>query len=269
MRATIVGDGPLCGHRAAELRQFADTRVIDAETWNEVSEQDTGHTAGDVVVVEDAGHRTIEFARRALKAGCHTLVNLPRAQSITEARRLAPLAEEAGVLLGASAVFRALPSIRSLARPRARLVSINASVTQDEEFLFRLVDWIDACLAVIDSRDVQKLDAECVRRPSGAVAALGVSIRFQNGTLALLHLDRGDNNASISVGGESSHERINMTRHGITEEIGPAVRFETRAFVDSVLKKQRAPVSIAAALQSLQLTEYIMRRLRRRAIVTI
>ena len=223
----------------------------------------------DVVVLDGTGRSTIELARQAVRRGSHVFVNLPRGQSVTDVRSLVGLAEEAGVRVGSSSIFRALPSIRSLKVGRPRLVSIQSSIGDGEEFLDRLVDWLDTCLGLVDSRDVQKLDAESVRTTSGGVAALGVSIRFQNGTLALLHQERGEGLASVSVSGDAGTDRVSLTRHAVQEETASAVRFETRAFFEAVQLNRQPPISVTSAVQTLQLAEYVMRRLRRRAVVTV
>jgi predicted dehydrogenase len=266
MRAVIVGHGQHTRYRVESLRAFTETTFL--EPGEDLAARIADHPAG-IVVIDDAGRYAVAVASQAIRNGKHVLVGFPRAQSVTEFRNLGRLAEEAGVRVGVSSVHRMLPSIRTLRRHRPRLVSVHTTVADGDEFLTRLVDWLDTCLSFTDHRDVQKVDAEAIRTVGGAIVALGVSIRFQNGTLALLYQDRGPGSATISVGGDDGVDRVSLTRHGIEEETAAAVRYETHLFASAVFDGREPPVTVATVVRTLRLTEHVMTRLRRRAVVTI
>lgn len=266
MRAVVVGHGQYCRYRVEALRAFTETTFLEAD--DVVVGRIADHPA-QIVVIDEAGARATEVAAQAIRRGKHVLVGFPRAQSVNEFRNLGRLAEEAGVRVGVSCIHRMLPSIRALTRGNPRLISVHSTVSEGQEFLTCLADWLDVCLSFTDQRDVQKVDAEAVRAPGGSVVAIAASIRFQNGTLALLYQDRGTGTATVSVGGDDGVERVTLTRHGVEEESASAVRYETHLFAAAVFDNREPPVTVNAAVRTLRLTEHVMTRLRRRAVVTI
>jgi len=266
MRAVIVGHGQHTRYRVESLRAFTETTFL--EPGEDLAARIADHPAG-IVIIDDAGRHTATVATQAIRHGKHVMVGFPRAQSVAEFRKLGRLAEEAGVRVGVSCLYRMLPSIRTLRLRHPRLISVHSTVAEGEEFLVRMVDWLDTCLSFTDQRDVQKVDAESVRVGGGGLAALGVSIRFQNGTLALLYQDRGQGSATVSVGGDHGVERVSLTRHAVEEETAAAIRHETRLFAAAVLDGREPPVTVTTAVRTLQLAEHVMTRLRRRAVVTI
>ena len=265
MRVLVVGAGPLSRDRLAEIRCHAETRVM--ERW--LTDDELPLDGEDALFLEESDVRSMALASSAVKRGTHVFLTPIRSQSIRDMRELARLAEEAGVSIGVSSVFRSLPSVRTVSAPRVRLVSIQSSVGEGEEFLSRLIDWLDVCLSLAGGTEIQKLDAEAVRSDSGAVAAVGVSIRFRNGSMGLLHQERGEGGAILSVTGDEGTRRAQLTRHGIADESAAAVRFETRAFLESVAAGASPAAPLASAVQTLQLAEHVMRRLRKRAVITV
>lgn len=266
MRSVVLGEGPHTGVRVSELRAHGDVSFL--------SDDDGAHEAvassvADVVVLEHSGPRFFAIAAAAIRNGKHVLAAFPRALAAADLRKLGSLAEEAGVRVSVVGALRLLPSLQAISIRRPRIVAIHATAGGGSGFLDRVVDCLDVCLSLVDTRDVQKVDAESVRAADGGFAVLGASIRFQNGTLALIHQDRGAGDIVVSVGGDQGSERIALVQDSIREESVAAARLEVQTFLDGLTGSSDHAGGLQHAVQTMQLADHVIMRMHRRSVVTV
>lgn len=266
MRSVVLGEGPHTGVRVSELRTHGDVCFLSDGSG---AEEAVASSVADVVVLEDSGLRFFPIAAAAIRNGKHVLASFPRALAVADLRMLGSLAEEAGVRVSAGGALRMLPSLQAISIRRPRIVAIHAAAAGGPGFLDRLVDCLDLCLSLVDTRDVQKVDAESVRAADGGFAVLGASIRFQNGTLALIHQDRGPGDIDVSVGGDQGSERIALAQDAIREESVAAARLEVRTFLDGLAGLSDHAGGLQHTVQTLQLADHVIKRMHRRSVVTV
>lgn len=235
------------------------------------------------------------LARTAVAEGTHVFLAWPPTTGLDEAESLAHRAEEAGVEVG---VARPFPVAGLLgARPgswRPRLIALHlaAGPAPDGEPVLsdlsglswphRLAGAADLCLALAQTRDIQRVEAEADRGSGAHLHAVAFSLRFRNGTYAQavlredtrrpgpderFRLDASGQGLRISArsfDGPLCVERQTQAPDGITEHpLAPSSpEGELARFMDALIAGRPAPVSILDGLHTMRLVEQLMARLR-------
>jgi len=128
--------------------------------------------------------------RMALRHGIPVLAEWPAAASRREFEALVALSEEAGVELAVARTVRHLDVLRA-APCDARLVTVARTLAPPRSLVAALPDVLDVVARLVGSYDVRRVDASAVRASAAAPHAVGVSVRFGSGALALATIAHG------------------------------------------------------------------------------
>lgn len=140
--------------------------------------------------------------RMALRHGVPVLAEWPAAASRREFEALVALSEEAGVELAVARTVRHLGML--VAAPcDARLVLIARTVAPARSLVAVLPDVLDVVARLVGSFDVRRVEASAVRAAAAAPHAVGLSVRFASGALALATLAHGAGGEATSFTAEA------------------------------------------------------------------
>lgn len=188
-RFELIGVHDLDADRAARVAESCGTRAL--------SDPDTllGEVEAVVIAVPTAAHG--ELAERALRAGCHALVEKPLARSLEEADALVALAARSGLVLGVGHVERfngvLLAVDDRLDRPKfiesLRLAPFQTRGTDVTVVLDLMIHDIDLVLALADAplADIHAVGVP-VMTPSIDIA--NARLVFESGAVANITASR-------------------------------------------------------------------------------
>lgn len=149
------------------------------------------------VIIATPADTHFALAERALRAGCHVLVEKPLAATLEEADRLAALSADAGRVLQVGHLLRYSAEHRAIASRIARPLYIEATRiapfkprgTDVSVILDLMIHDLDLVLSLVDS-DIEHVDAlgAAVSSPFEDIA--NARVRFANGCVATITASR-------------------------------------------------------------------------------
>lgn len=222
----------------------------------------------DVLFVGERGAAGYARVVETIRQGHNVLTTFGATRSAADVASIESLAEEAGVAVAFSALLRSLELTRSLREERPRIVSLVVGCSAGNPIV-DLAGILDAGRSLAGDRDAQRVDAEALVPTGHTTATVGASVRFQNGSLLQLLLHEGRDELSFTIAGENGVRSARLDTSALVDELKRAAQYEADAFVADVLAARESGLSAASAAQTLRLAENIMRRLRRRAVVTV
>ena len=246
-----------------------------------------------IVAVPTKLHRKV--AEDAVKEGCHILVEKPLAHTITEAKKIVEIAEKGGVQLMAGHIERFNPVVQEMKDrigwDRVHLIGavrVSPSIPSDRidtgVILDLAVHDIDI-IRYLTNSEFKKISAFTADRESGIEESAMLSFEMENGAMAYIIANRitplkirrieattaekfilGDL-ISQKVTEYSKGELITHARRSafVTEIDIPymePLRLELKAFINSLEKATKPPVSGEDGLKALEIAVECMNQLK-------
>ncbi len=211
LRAAVIGVGSHGSHHAEKYAALAGVDLIgvvdsDAERAREVARRTGAEAYGnyrevlgsvDLVSVTTPAPSHFPIARDCLRAGVHTLVEKPMAQTVAEAEALIAIAHEHHAVLQPGHVERFNPAVQGM-RPKLnephfieahRLAPFNVRGTDVDVLLDLMIHDIELVSSLI-ARPVTKIEAVGVPVLTHNTDIANARLEFDNGCVANLTASR-------------------------------------------------------------------------------
>jgi predicted dehydrogenase len=271
------GDG-LPEFTLAEEQAFAEPTEAELETWLR---------GVQVAAISIPPAYTYQVAQRVVRRGVHVFLEWTSMPSLTECKKLAQLAEEAGVEVGVSRPLRFHPLFESLPPDaHASLAAVRVALQQGRpgQFQRNVEDAVDLCCRLSGSGEVRKVEAQVIRGRLAWPDALLAGMRFQNGGYAHLQIRRHVPHPEFSLHAAGPGFEIDVDfreytgylSHSDPDENAAAetafeqrswphvdlIEIETKGYLEALGRGAPAPVSLMDGYQVLRLVESIRKNLR-------
>lgn len=213
---------------------------------------------GTVCFVALSVGEAAEEAKRLARLGCHVFLDVPKLPSVRDLEQLSHVAEEAGVSVAVSRPLRFAPGAAEWTG-RSSITVIEAEFGAAPESWQRgLSEALDLCTHMCRSATTRNIEVSVERADRLWPVFAAASLRFDNGTLAILSLRRSaapePMRCMATVGTEVRQLRLSTT--------ADAYASETRAFLQAIARGERAPVSASEALAGARLQDQVLALLR-------
>ena len=271
---------------------------IEEVDWNALSSSDQWLTRGlkalenmDVLLISVPAAYMYAATEQALRRGIHTYLHWNTSISISEYRKLAGLAEEAGSELGIDLPLRYHPFFdRIPTRRSASILSIQRALinSSTQHFQRAIEQSLELCYQYANRSEVQRIDAQVVRSKPPVPDALLASIRFQNGTFAHIHIYQPApkpvhtlfaSGTGFSVEVDLQQGTLKQSQQSEEDyvvengympsafEVSPLPAYSLdeaalKAFISAIAEDRPAPVSIFDGLQTKRIIEKLRKCLR-------
>lgn len=317
--AGVVGVGSLGGEHARVLAELPGAELVgvhdvDAARGEEVAAgTGTAHAASleelaeraEALVVAVPTGRHHAVARRALRAGCHVLVEKPLAETLPEADELIEMAEDRGLRLGVGHVERFNRAVRScrphLRKPRfiesLRLAPFQPRGTDVTVVLDLMIHDIDLVLGLVDA-PLASLHAVGTPVLTGQIDIANARLVFEDGAVAEITASRVSEERTrvLRLFQTDGYLRLDLARgrgeflrrrDGAGGEAEPAsleelvervplrgdgaepLRLELESFLDAVRGRESPMVSAREGRDALEIALRITREIERFADVAL
>jgi predicted dehydrogenase len=213
---------------------------------------------GSVCFTTLASDDAWEQSKRLLKSGCHVFLDSVLVP-LQDLQQLALVAEEAGVEVGVSRPLRYSTALTGW-NDRATIATVAAEFGDGPDSWQQcLLHTMDLCVHLCGTGNTRRVEASVERADQLWPLFAAVSLRFDNGSLALASLRKtasgpGPTRCTITTGPlVSSLELASGTE---------AYEAETRDFLARVARGAPAPVSISDGLAGVRLLDQVQALLR-------
>lgn len=250
----FVGTSEATEHRRQAVREFAGTTVRSAE----VGAGDAPATPGSVCFVALPISEATGEMDRLLRSGCHVFVDAPRLPSVRDLQQAARIAGESGVSVGVSRPLRFAPETVG-GVDRASIAVIDAEFGEEpESWHNRLSDTLDLCMHLCGSGNARNVEVAVERSDRLWPVFAAASLRFDNGSLAVLRLRRSSRvrPTRCEVAADANVFRFELAR------TSGAYGAETTAFLRAIAHNERPPVSLSDALAGARLLDQVLALMR-------
>lgn len=254
VRVLFVGESKYTAIRKTALRSGrAEGVAVDV-----VDATDDQFGPGSVCFTTLASDDALEQSKRLLKSGCHVFLDTVLVP-LQDLQQLALVAEEAGVEVGISRPLRYSSALAGW-NDRATIATIAAEFGDGPDSWQRcLLHTMDLCVHLCRTGNTRRVEASVERADQLWPIFAAVSLRFDNGSLALASLRKtasspGPTRCTITTGPIVS----SLELAGGTE----AYEAETRDFIEQVARGAPAPVSISDGLAGVRLLDQVQALLR-------
>ncbi len=201
----------------------------------------------------------LEATSTLVREGCHVFMDIARSPSVRDLERLTKIAAEAGVAVGLSRPLRFASDFEGWSSAATVAIVDAEFASAGDSWNERLAATLDLCSFVCGSAHAQRVEASIVRTDGVWPLLAACSLRFDNGSLALVSLRRADAarpglSCTAAFGSHMQQAEIILK--------DDAVYRETSAFLSEVRHKRRAPVQVSDGLACARLVEQVQASLR-------
>jgi len=254
VRVLFAGESKYTAIRKGALRSGQAEGIV----FDVIDAADDQFGPGSVCFTTLASDDALEQSKRLLKSGCHVFLDTLLVP-LQDLLQLASVAEEAGVEVGVSRPLRYSTAFAGWSE-HATIATIAAEFGDGPDSWQRcLLHTMDLCVYLCGTGNTRRVEASVERADQLWPIFAGVSLRFDNGSLALASLRKtasgpGPTRCTITTG---PVVRILELASG-TE----AYEAETKDFLARVARGAPAPVSISDALAGVRLLDQVQALLR-------
>ncbi|NNE33959.1 MAG: hypothetical protein HKN13_01905 [Rhodothermales bacterium] len=254
LHVVFVGESKYTAIRKRSLhdRDLADTTI------DQIGSTPDSLRPGSVCFVALANDEATEQSKRLLESGCHVFLDTPLLP-LRDLQHLAAIAEEAGVEVGLSRPLRYSEPIAGWT-DRATIAGISAEFGDaPESWQTCLLDTLDLSVYLCGSGNARRVEASVERADRLWPVFAAISLRFDNGSLALATLRKTPSSPGPT--------RCTITAGPAVQELEIVVGAESYAaettdFLRRVARGTPAPVSVSDGLAGVRLLDQVQALLR-------